>query len=127
MRGDIPNEHWQEGRAILMDANLVYVTSDRKAVAMLLPLKRQFKYLVSSNKQIQEDCLMRWVQYIENLLDSANQRSSVDYLIWHQKAVSLAPQIFYIMEQLMFCRTNLASQHLDKIILRANNCYQFYV
>lgn len=127
LRGDTNDEDWQEGLSILIGASLVYVTQNREAIAMLLPLKKQFERLTAANRQIQEDCLIRWAQYIENLLDSANKRLSIDRLVWHQQTVEFAPQIFYIMEQLMIYGTDSTHQHLNYIVLKVGYYYQFYI
>lgn len=127
LREDSAEEPWREGLRILLEANLVYVTQDREAIAMLIPLKKQFDCLVAPDKSIQEICLIKWVVYIEELLDMAGKQLSAKRLVSHRRVVEFAPQIFYIMEQLMTFETALPHQYLDQIVKKVRYYYQFYV
>ncbi|MCH5278189.1 MAG: SIR2 family protein, partial [Christensenellaceae bacterium] len=127
LRGDIADEIWRKGSKLLRKASLTNTGSERKSVSMLLPVKKQFDKLIKSDKQIQEDCLIRWAKYIEKLLDSSNELSSADRMIQHQLAVDLAPQIFYVMKQLMTYEASSAHQYLNSIVLKARNYYQFSI
>ena len=125
--GDTTDEDWQEGLRVLIGANLVYITQDRQKIAMLLPLKKQFGQLTAGNQQIHEDCLILWARYIENLLDLSNQSLAKDRLIWHQRTVNFASQIFYVMEQFMEFGTSLTHQYLNNIVIKVRYYYQFFV
>ena len=127
LRGDCSEEAWQEGSRILMGANLTYATQNREAISMLLPLKKQFNRLSAADKEVREACLIRWAEYIKNLLLFANQRLSADRQIWHHKTIEFLPQIFCVIEQLMVCRTGLTNRYLDLISMKIRNYFQFSI
>lgn len=123
LRGSASEEAWDEGLRVLARANLVYIIPDSESVAMLLPLKKQFIHLL--DKPTQEACLFRWAKYIENLLDLANQRLSKNRQEAHYAAIESIPQIFHIMEQLMVYGTDSAKEHLDRIVQKVRDYYQY--
>lgn len=116
LQGDATDEAWEEGRCALSNANLIYITPDRKAIGMLFPLKKQFM-LVCNDENIKGDCLIRWAAYIEKLLDKTKGR----------QLYGMVPQIFYIMEQLMEFGTDLSNQYLNQIVVKVRRYYQLYV
>lgn len=126
-RIDFSDDEWREGSTLLRKASLTYVTEDREAVSMLLPVKKQFVKLIGLEKEIQWACLLNWVIYVNALLEFAGCPIPNPQTAAYQRVLPLFPQIFYIMEQLMVCKEDVAQQMLDQIVVNAQNYYMFNI
>ncbi|MDE7193772.1 MAG: SIR2 family protein, partial [Oscillospiraceae bacterium] len=124
--GNSSKDEWNEGIRTLIGANLVYVTQNRDAITMLLPLKKQFSAL-NKDKVINEICLIRWAEYIEKILSTANDRQSDNQLNMHHAVMDLIPQIFFIIEQLLIFETEQLHNHLNTIVFGMKNYYKFHL
>ena len=126
LRGDSSEKEWDESLQILLGANLVYVTPNRDAVAMLLPLKKQFSVL-NKDHAIDEICLVRWAEYMKKILNAANDWQSNEYLNMHYTVIDLIPQIFFVIEQLLSFESEQLYEDLNTIVLGLGNYYKFYI
>lgn len=125
LRGEDPEDAWDEGSRALNGANLTYPAQERRAVAMLLPLKKQFPALAGDGGVIAGECLFRWASCLTDIFQKAAQFTNGDRLKWHQTAVELAPQALYIMERLMDVDTDRSIALLRRLAVLAGNHYQF--
>ncbi len=126
LRGDSSEAEWNESLRVLLGANLVYVTQNRDAVAMLLPLKKQFSVL-NKDHAIDEICLTRWAEYIHKIINAANDWGSDEYLNMHYAVIDLMPQIYFLIEQCLAFESEQLHEHLSAIVLGLVNYYKFYI
>ena len=126
LRGTFSDDEWNESLRIMIGANLVYVTQDRDAIAMLLPLKKQFSALNKDNT-INEICLIIWSEYIEKTLSAANNFKSDNYLNMHYTVIDLIPQILFIMEHLLALKSERLYNTLNSIAWGMKNYYIFNI
>ena len=101
LRRETDEDKWREGLGVLIDANLVNITSDRSRITMLLPLKRQYKEFVPETEDINRECLERWAECIIELLGTAEDRASEERLTAHYLVLDMLTQIFYIIEKII--------------------------
>ena len=128
LRREIDEDKWQEGLGVLIDANLVTITSDRNRITMLLPLKKQYKEFVPETESLSRECLERWGNSIIELLDTAENRASEDRLRAHRLVLDILPQIIYIIGKIIFQKApERLKVLLNSIIKSGANYFRNYL
>ena len=128
LRGDFEEEKWREGVSALIDANLINISQDRTRVSMLLPLKKQFRKFVPEENPIHRECLVKWAECINGLLETAENRKSEERLRAHQIIVEMMPQISHIITLIISQgEASGLTQYLDEIVRNGRNYYRNYL